>query len=82
VPAPHYRHLGRAYPGVYGYVHEPGYNVTHKYVRLENNLYEIKTETLIWSSASETINPESANEVIESLCKAVMKSLRANGLIK
>lgn len=82
VPAPHSQHLGRAYPRVYGYVHEPGYYVTHKYVRLENNLYEIKTGTLIWSSASETINPESANEVIESLCKVVMKSLRDNGLIK
>lgn len=81
IPGPQ-GHLGRHYTRVYGYVHEPGYYVTHKYVRLENNLYEIKTEKLIWSSSSETINPESANEVIESLCKVVMKSLRDNGLIK
>lgn len=82
IPDPYNQNLGRHYSRVYGYVHEPGYYVTHKYVRLENNLYEIKTEKLIWSSSSETINPESANEVIESLGKVVMKSLRDNGLIK
>jgi diacylglycerol kinase len=37
---------------------------------------------LIWSSASETINPESVNEAIESLCKVVMKSLSSHKLIK
>lgn len=82
IPDAYKQNLGRHYSRVYGHVHEPGYYVTHQYVRLENNLYEIKTEKLIWSSSSETINPESANEVIESLCKVVMKSLRDNGLIK
>lgn len=82
IPAPMHQNLGRHYTGVYGYVHEPGYYVTNKYVRLENNLYETKTEKLIWSSSSETINPESESEVIESLCKVVMKSLRSHNLIK
>ncbi len=82
IPDAYNQNLGRHYSRVYGHVHDPGYYVTHQYVRLENNLYEIKTEKLIWSSSSETINPESANEVIESLCKVVMKNLRANGLIK
>jgi len=39
-------------------------------------------QKLIWSSASETINPESVNEAIESLCKVVMKSLSSHKLIK
>ncbi len=82
IPDPHNQNLGRAYPRVYGYVHEPGYYVTHKLVRLENNLYETKTEKLIWSSSSETINPASANETIEELCKVVMKSVRDHQLIK
>jgi hypothetical protein len=82
IPEPYNQNLGRHYTSVYGYVHEPGYYVTQQYVRLENNLYETKTEKLIWSSSSETINPESANEVIESLCKVVMKSLRSHKLIK
>ena len=82
VPSPHHSNLGRHYPAVYGNVHEPGYYVTHKYVRLENNLYETKTEKLIWSSASETINPASVTETIESLCKVVMKSLRDHHLVQ
>jgi hypothetical protein len=82
VPSPHHHALGPYYSGVYGYVHNPGYYVTHEYVRLENNLYETKTEKLIWSSSSETINPASVNETIESLCKVVMKSLRDHQLIK
>jgi hypothetical protein len=82
VLSPHHQHLGRYYTGVYELVHQPGYYVTNKYVRLENNLYDTKTENLIWSSSSETINPASVNETIESLCKVVMKSLRKNGLIK
>ena len=82
VPAPRYYHLGRYYSRVDGYVHEPGYYVKHKYVRLENNLYETKTEKLIWSASSEIINPISTNEIIESLCEVVMKSLRSHKLIK
>jgi len=82
VPGPQYAHLGRHYDRVYGTYVEPGYYVKHEYVRLENNLFETKTEKLIWSSASETINPKSVNETIETLCKVVMKSLRKNDLIK
>lgn len=82
VPGPQHAHLGRHYTGVYATVHQPGYYATNKYVRLENNLYETKTEKLIWSSSSETINPVSVNETIEELCKVVMKSLRDHQLIK
>lgn len=82
VPGPQHASLGRYYSGVYSTVHEPGYYVKNEYVRLENNLYETKTEKLIWSSSSETINPESVNETIETLCKVVMQSLQKSGLIK
>ena len=51
-------------------------------VRMKSNLYETKTEKLIWSASSETVDPESVNEVISSLCKAVLESLRSHKLIK
>ena len=53
-----------------------------KYVSLESNLYDINTEKLIWLASSETVDPEPVNEIVESLCKEVMKSLRKNGLIQ
>lgn len=70
------------YPRVYEYVHEPGYYTKHKSVNLETNLYEAKTEKLIWSVTSETIDPESVNTIIESLSKEVIKNLRKNKLLE
>lgn len=51
-------------------------------VKLDNRLYEVETEKLIWSSASESIDPKSAKEIAEQLIGLVMKSLRQNKLIK
>lgn len=81
VPGPQQLNLGRHYARVHAYDYNPGYSVTYKYVRLENNLYETKTEKLIWSSLSETVILESVQELIESLCKAVMVNLRKNNMI-
>ena len=53
-----------------------------KDVQMKSNLYDVKTEKLIWSASSETIDPKSVNEVIDSLCKAVLESLRSHKLIK
>jgi len=74
--------FGTYYTGTYRYEYRPGYTEQHTKVRLESNLYETKTEKLIWSATSESINPASVDEVIEGLCKEVMKSLRQNNLIK
>ena len=53
-----------------------------KYVKLQTHLYETKTERLIWSASSETIDPQSVNDGIESLCRAAMNSLRENKLMR
>ena len=82
IPGPERQYLGRHYSTVYNYAHQPGFSIKSQNVRLENNLYETKTEKLIWSSSSETFNPQSVNEIIESLCKVVMKSLRESNLLK
>ena len=78
----HHDHLGTYYYSVHQYTQTPGYYIDHKYVRLESNLYETKTEKLIWSASSETLDPKSVNALIESLCKKVMESLKDNNLIK
>jgi len=51
-------------------------------VRLSTNIYERKSEKLIWNAITETVRPESVKEVIASLCKAVLKSARENKLIQ
>jgi hypothetical protein len=70
------------YQNIYDYAYDPGYYKRQKYVKLESKLYETATEKLIWSVSSETIEPQSINDVIVKLSKAVMKNLKENQLIK
>ena len=69
------------YSSVYDYVYEPGYYTRHNLVKLETNLYDVASEELIWSSQSETLDPESANGLIESLAVTVIDQLRAQRLL-
>ncbi len=82
-PAPHsyYYDYGRYYPMVYGYVHEPGYYTTHDYVQLESNLYDVNSEALIWSAATETVDPEDIQKVVDDLSTVLVKRMQADGII-
>jgi hypothetical protein len=75
-----YRYYGY-YSSVYDYVYEPGYYTRHKFVKLETNLYDVATETLVWSMQSETIDPDTANSLVESLAQTVIESLRSERLL-
>jgi hypothetical protein len=77
----YYGRFGSYYPMVHGYVHSPGYYTEHEIVELESNLYDLKTEKLIWSAASETVDPGKAQDVIDSLAGKVMDSLRKSKLL-
>ena len=77
------RHHG--YYGYYGsswdVVHEPGYFETHTIVRLETNLYDVGTGELVWSGQSETFDPSSLTDIIDSATRAVAKRLVEERLI-
>ena len=51
-------------------------------VKLKSRLYEFKTENIIWSAVSESINPKSTKEIVEQLSGKVMKNLKENNLLK
>jgi hypothetical protein len=76
---------GYGYYGYYGasyaVVHEPGYFKTNTTFRLETNLYSVATGDLVWSGQSETLNPESLTDVIDSMTTAVAKKLKSEKLI-
>ena len=78
----YYNGLYNYYPHVNTYVQQPGYYTTHEVVILETNLYEVKSEELVWSAQSRSFAPESAKEVIDDLVKLVIKDLKEKGLIK
>jgi len=76
---------GSAYRGFYGFYHsrysDPGYSSTGRTVRLETNLYDVKTEELIWSGQSETWSKDSKDQIINDVIKAVVNNLQKNKLL-
>jgi len=80
-----YTRSGSAHRGFYGFYHsrhrDPGYASTSAMVRLETNLYDVKTEKLIWSAKSETWSKESTDEIIIDVINAVINNLQKDKLI-
>jgi hypothetical protein len=76
---------GYGYYGYYGssytVVHQPGYYKTNTTFRLETNLYSVASGGLVWSGQSDTLNPESLTDVIDSMTAAVAKKLKEEKLI-
>jgi hypothetical protein len=48
---------------------------------LETNLYDVKTEKLIWSGKSKTWSKDSKDQIINDVIKAVVNNLKKNKLI-
>jgi hypothetical protein len=63
------------------YARDPGYSSTSKTVLLETNLYDVKTEKLIWSVKSKTISKDSKDQIINDVIQAVINNLQNNKLI-
>lgn len=79
---------GRSYGGYYGYyghvydyVHDTGRYSGHVDVRLATNLYDVKTEKLLWSGESETKDVKSTRKLIDDLLALVIKDLQKNELL-
>lgn len=82
--ATYYRPTG--YYGYYGQaftkVHVSGSDVTNTVVRLESRLYDVSTDSLVWSAESEAINPELLRTDFERLIGLLMADLKEKGLIR
>lgn len=72
-----YRYYGYWYPRIY----DPGYYVTDKTYFLETNLFDAKSENLIWSAQSETVNPGSIDEFVKEYPKKIAAQMKKDGLI-
>jgi len=69
------------YATSYNVVHTPGYLREYKVVRLETNVYASGEENLVWSGVSETFDPSSANDAVQSMSKTVVSELRIGGIV-
>jgi hypothetical protein len=67
---------GQSVKGYYGFYHR-----RYSSLRLETNLYDVKTEKLIWSGQSKTWSRDSKNQIINDVIKVVINDLQNNKLI-
>lgn len=81
VPESYYNGYYNYYYQTYQTVNEPGYESESLTVVLENNLYEVATEKLLWSATSETFDPQSVGDAVKSIATALVDDLLKQGLI-
>jgi hypothetical protein len=67
-PPPYYRTWPGYYSKGYTVVYTPSYTVENRYVMAETNLYDVATEKLIWTAASET-KIEGKVQIMEAMRK-------------
>ena len=69
--------------GYYGNVFAtPGHTVQDEYAYLETNVYDVKTEQLIWSARSETWMSDKDQETIKSFIGIIIARLAADKIIQ
>lgn len=81
VPRGYYNTFYGYYITVQEVVHAPGYMVESSVVSLETNIYDVASEKLIWAALSETFDPPTAGDAIESVGKALLRDLTEDGLV-
>jgi hypothetical protein len=69
------------YRSRFSYAHGPGYSRTSTAVQLETNLYDVKTEKLIWSVKSKSWSKGAKGQIVTDVIKAVINDLQNNKLI-
>ena len=57
----------------YPYYYDPGYYVTDKTYFMEGNLFDAKSETMIWSVQTRTINPSSIERFSSDLVSMMLE---------
>ncbi|MDX1775244.1 MAG: hypothetical protein R3297_01545 [Desulfobulbales bacterium] len=77
------RHYHRGWHGYYNraYMVSPGYTVEYETAVLETNVYDLRTDTLIWSARSDTPTSGNMGKHIRDFARAIIKQLAEARLI-
>jgi hypothetical protein len=80
-PPPYYGSWRDYYGYGYNYMYTPGYIVEDEYAMIETNLYEAKTDKLIWAATSETGIRDSSQALIREYIGVMVKNMIGLGLL-
>lgn len=78
---PDYSSLPYYVPSVYHYVNRTDYAPMKSFLQLECNLYDVKSQELIWTGHSEILNPKNLNKLTDDLAGLVVAQLKKDGLL-
>jgi hypothetical protein len=78
---PYYGTFGAYYTYGYSSFYSPGYYTNDKTYYLETNVYDAKTEKLVWSAQSKTYDPTSLDSFLEGYEKALTQQVIKDGLV-
>jgi hypothetical protein len=67
--------------GGMGYMSTPGYYETDTQFELETNVFDIKSEKLVWSGASQTVDPSTGSDLASSVATTVVTNMVQTGVI-
>jgi len=73
--------FGRYYGNYYGRVYDPGYYSTSRTYFIENNLYDVSTEKLVWSAQSKSYDPSNIESAARSLARALVYEMDKDGIL-
>lgn len=77
----YYGGFGSYYAYGYNNFYSPGYYTDDKIYYLEVNLYDAKSEKLVWSAQSKTYNPSSIEDFLKGYAQAVSDQMKKDGIM-
>jgi pectate lyase len=77
----YYHRFWNYYSNWYPSIYSPGYYDQQKVYYLETNLYNAKTEELIWAAQSKTYDPTNLDSFLKGYIKAIEAQMVKDGLI-
>ncbi|MBS7564414.1 hypothetical protein KHS38_08340 [Mucilaginibacter sp. Bleaf8] len=77
----YYNRFWTYYNNWYPYLYAPGYYDQQQVYYLETNLYDARTEELIWAAQSETYDPSSIDNFLKGYVKSIHERMVKDGLI-
>ncbi len=77
----YYGSFGGYYGTYYGRVYDPGYYTTSRTYFIENNLYDVDSEELVWSAQSRSYDPSNIESAARSLAKALVYEMDKAGIL-
>ncbi|PSV87983.1 hypothetical protein [Photobacterium iliopiscarium] len=66
----------------YGYIYNDSYTVSYEFVNVEFTLFDTQSHKPIWSTSSESIDPNNMNDIISELTQILIKNMQENGVVR